>query len=341
MDPFSTQSDSRQRSAARAWLWRLAAVAAIIAAVLFLGTWVTGDGSAALAGGSTSADGKSEGGEGASEMGASGSAQLSDSFGRCWNEEIEVLGTDGDWGDEVFREGGGPWAGGEAVPCSDTHTTYTFAVENIPRQLHLDQLASGSATADAATRSQITDAAYGICDTAFSELIPTTYHQQVRVDWFWFSPSDDDWNAGARWVRCDIAMLQTGTPLDDPQLALLPASVHELAEQVTANPRHYGLCVNAPGSDSSAAPRSVDQATLADCTDNPRWEVRGSKPLPSASTSEFRPDVDTLMSEAQQVCHKIPELKGTPATLPGWIYAPTEADWERGWRSATCWSTYR
>lgn len=82
------------------------------------------------------------------------------------------------------------------VPCSEPHTTQTFLVDEF----------TGKAAASDHDDSRLGAQAYERCQSEFIEYVGGTESLVMRsmLTWAWFRPTDEQWEAGARWFRCDV-----------------------------------------------------------------------------------------------------------------------------------------
>ena len=268
-------------------------------------------------------------------------------FGRCWNATYADVST---WT---------TWRGGDHVPCTEAHTTYTYAAEDLPDALVADIEAVNSDRASLALQDDINEAAAQTCGTEFSQLLPTLTERQILVTWFSFLPTEAEWEEGARWVRCDIAVYAlTATKthvatMEEPQasaehpvpaskasapeLLLLPASVHDLADSVAQRPSEYEYCLDDEGSGVADGPRDSTTAVTANCRNDPLWTYLGWESLPTPRGSPY-PGGDAVFAAAQSACDDASLLRGEGSHW-GWIYYPTEEGWNQGSRTVQCWST--
>ena len=82
-----------------------------------------------------------------------------------------------------------------AVDCAEPHTAETFAVGDLPAEL-----------ADVAyDDAELGKFAYATCGKAFRKFLGVDESRVMRslVSWAWFRPSEQAWEDGARWYRCD------------------------------------------------------------------------------------------------------------------------------------------
>jgi hypothetical protein len=84
----------------------------------------------------------------------------------------------------------------DPVDCSQKHTAQTFAVGPLPPGF-------ANATYDS---DHVTSFAYRYCSTRFLSFTGADESLAMRtiVSWAWFRPSQGAWEAGARWIRCDV-----------------------------------------------------------------------------------------------------------------------------------------
>lgn len=102
------------------------------------------------------------------------------------------------------------------VPCSEPHTAQTFLVGDLPADLE-----------DAAYDDPALGAfAFRACTEEFMAFTGGDESQVMRaaVSWAWFRPSQDAWDAGARWYRCDIV----GGGPQSSSYVLLPDDARQL-----------------------------------------------------------------------------------------------------------------
>ena len=84
----------------------------------------------------------------------------------------------------------------ETVDCADKHNAETYAVGQLPSKFN-------DASYD---DSEIGAFAYDRCSEKFMAFLGADESVVMRtvVSWAWFRPSEDAWDEGARWYRCDI-----------------------------------------------------------------------------------------------------------------------------------------
>jgi Septum formation len=235
--------------------------------------------------------------------------------GQCWNATTSQAY---DWAD---------WKGTSTVPCTSSHTLYTYHVGKISDEPGDSWAASGKA--DSLT-DEIQTKAEDAC--SLSSLLPKLKWNQQLVNGYFFVPTQTQWKAGARWVRCDVGVLATGTTLDNESFVALPSKISTLVGEVSSDPLKYEFCMNSSTPVSESGPLDNDSATLADCKDDPQWKLTSHGKFPDAAGAPF-PDDATSNATSSKLC--LPDVK-TPSEV--WIaYLPTKSGWASGDREIDCW----
>jgi hypothetical protein len=310
------------------WLWNAACLVAIAAAALLLGGCAQGLDPVAASG---SAEVDAAPADAASQdepLASDGylpslSAQV---FGRCWTATADEVGS---WT---------TWQGGDYVPCSDEHTTFTFAAEDLPDDVFDAMRSTHSDAADAALQVRIDDAARDICAPQFADLFPRLTERQVLVNWFSFLPSEAEVDAGAKWVRCDVGVYAVGGAGDDMELSALPQSIHDLVLATYSSPGDYEYCSWAPTSSTDEGPRATEGGHATVCDETARWIFDGLQPLNYPLEAPY-PGDSAAIAAAREACDAASRLRGEADDPPGWIYYPTAENWADGARTVSCWST--
>ena len=319
MDSYLERAELRARVGE--WLWRVGALLAIVSAVCFLGACASANPTALFAAGQDAS------GSTTTEVEPS---PTTTAFGRCWNEPYEKVSA---WTS---------WRGGDYVPCEEQHTTYTYTVQELPAR-HAAAFsralsASQSAQAEMSAREDIRAVGSRICQTELEFLVPTRGDQYSMLTMFTLLPSDAEWQAGARWVRCDIGLLAPPTPESEPRFAALPAHITDLSLSVERYPRQYELCLSASTTAEQDVPHA-DGAVQVPCNTDDVWHFYASVPLGYAPESAF-PGSDAVASAAKAACASAAaELDDANADTDAtqWWFYPGEAGWDDGRRTASCW----
>jgi len=318
MDPFFERA--KRRAQVEEWLWRVGALLAIVLAAVFLGGCAVVTPTTSLAAGHA-------GGASSSALPKTEPAPIPSAFARCWNEPYDAVSV---WA---------TWQGGDYVPCAESHTTYTYAVEDLPaRQAAAFTIAlsrSQSEQSESAARGAIAEAAAKTCQVEFEYLVPTRRDEYSLVASFAFVPSDSEWKAGARWVRCDIGLLIYQSPQSVPRFATLPADITDLALSVQRYPHQYEVCLAPPGLSESNIPHA-DGAVAVRCDEGEAWHFFASVPL-GYSTESGYPGADSLSATSATACRAAADDLDEPNSYVWWFY-PSQDGWSSGSRVASCWS---
>lgn len=235
--------------------------------------------------------------------------------GQCWNASAAQAG---EWTD---------WEGQAAAACASSHTLYTYQVGKISGVTSSSWAAPGDT-------SDLSDAVEAKADDAcrLSTLLPHEKWNQQLIQDFFFVPTEAQWKAGARWVRCDVGVLAVGTTVADENLGPLPSRIATFVAGVTSDPARYEFCVNSPQSATAEGPLDDPDSIIADCSKDPQWKLAAHGNLPGAAGAPFPADA-TANSDSTKIC-------APAATGDGqiWIaYLPTKADWASGDREVDCW----
>ena len=82
------------------------------------------------------------------------------------------------------------------VPCGERHTAETFAVGRFPRGVAADDIDDRALGAYVAEE----------CEGRFRSFVggDESLVMRTTMTWSWFRPTQEAWEAGARWWRCDV-----------------------------------------------------------------------------------------------------------------------------------------
>lgn len=204
------------------------------------------------------------------------------------------------------------------VPCAQPHTTQTYAVTTLA-----GITAPVDSTAVAATADQQ-------CRAGLRRFVAATPARLAlsRVSYAWFVPTQDDLDAGSRWLRCDVAVLRT-----DTTLVSLPADARGLLRRDRALNR-YGRCArtNAAGISTGAGGRA--------CALPHTWRAIAARRLGAAAAPypgrSVRGDV---LGRCEQVSRDY--TGNTTGDISVAWRPPTRAQWAAGERFGLCWTRTR
>ncbi|MDQ1552218.1 MAG: hypothetical protein QOD50_1640 [Actinomycetota bacterium] len=235
--------------------------------------------------------------------------------GQCWNATTTQAY---DWAD---------WQGPAAIACTSSHTLYTYQVGKISDEPGNSWAAPGDSSN---LSDEIQKKAGDAC--GISTLLPHLKWNQQLVNAYFFVPTEAQWKAGQRWVRCDVGVLATGTTLDNESFSALPTKISTLVSQVSGDPVKFEFCMNSSTPVTESGPLDNPDATLADCRDDPQWKLTIHGTFPDAAGAPF-PDDATSNAVSSTLC--------LPTVTDGnqiWIsYLPTKSGWASGDREIDCW----
>lgn len=200
-----------------------------------------------------------------------------------------------------------------AVDCAEPHTAETFLVARLPERFDPVPYDAKS----------IGNFAYAQCTDAFREHLGADDSLVMRamVSWAFFRPSEAAWDAGARWIRCDLL---GGAESSEEYLAL-PEDTEGLLGERTHD--EWMVCATGDSVDGPKVPCSEPHSWRAVTT------IKVGKP------DEPYPGDDKVASLTKDYCSK---------SVGGWLAYPEdyqfgytyfhEAEWEAGNRRSVCWA---
>jgi len=207
-------------------------------------------------------------------------------------------------------------ANAAAVPCEAQHTAQIFYVREAPQSLGIPQKASAKKKLRL-TKACTTDAMNAYLGLASTD-IPSRF-QIVTV-----FPTTAQWNAGERWIRCDV-VLRGGK--DYTRFA---GTAQQL---VAATPREqFNFCTpSVPGSRTKAAyPCNKPKKN---------WIMVAERDL--GSIAKNFPGARTVERKAKRICERIGNrYTERKQFFPWWAIWPTGNGWRDGDRTAQCFVPY-
>jgi len=202
------------------------------------------------------------------------------------------------------------------VPCEGPHTAQTFYVRTLPDGFGVPGKASAKKRLQVA-KACTTDAMnsyLGLTNAA----IPSRF-QIVTV-----FPTAAQWNAGERWMRCDV-VLRGGT-----KYTRYSGTAQQL---VASNPREqFNFCTpSVPGQRTKSA---------YPCTKPKKnWIMVAERDL--GSIKKNFPGTRTVERKAKKICQRVGnKYTERKKFFPWWAIWPVSKGWKKGDRTAQCFVPY-
>lgn len=198
------------------------------------------------------------------------------------------------------------------VACTEPHTAETFAVGELPEELHdlgYDDEALGRF-------------AYETCSKKFMRFLGSdeSFVMRTVLSWAWFRPSEKAWAEGARWYRCDAV----GGGEQSESYVDLPETVRGL---MLKPEDRWMVCVNGPSISSPKIP----------CTEPHTW--RAVTTIKLGEPGDRYPGDRLVEVRTRDYCSD---------SVGAWLNYPVdydfaytffhEAEWEAGNRRSVCWA---
>lgn len=206
----------------------------------------------------------------------------------------------------------------KTVDCAARHTAQTFHVGELPAKFD-------DASYDDESVGQH---AFATCSKKFAEFVGADESLVLRtiVSWAWFRPSEQAWDDGARWFRCDViggtANSESYVPLpktaegmliglpDDRWLVCARGSVFEKSEKLPCSQQHDW--------------RAVSAVKVSVPGDDPGDDYPGDQVVASRTDAQCRIAVQAWL--------------GYPASFEFAYTYFHEAEWNAGNRRSVCWA---
>ena len=203
-----------------------------------------------------------------------------------------------------------------AVACKRPHVAEAFYVGALPDSLGPPRKASFAARAKAAAKctEKALHQAIGLGDRQ----IPSRFEVVVVF------PTNQQWADGARWLRCDAALV-TGsrfTKISKDMRTLTAAAERDAFDHCTPS---------VPGSKAKVAHR---------CTAPKKNWVLVQEPTLASADTAF-PGLDAMAKKAKAMCKKVGVSYAKQASdARWWAIWPKKAGWKAGYRTAMCFVPY-
>lgn len=200
------------------------------------------------------------------------------------------------------------------VDCADAHTAQTYAVGPLPStfdDVEYDDDGLGAW-------------AYKTCSRKFMDFLGADESLVMRtvVGWAWFRPSEDAWDDGVRWYRCDVV----GGGEQSKEYVELPKTAKGL---LLGKPEdRWMVCADGP---------TVAGSVKVPCSDPHQW--RAVTTISLGEREDDYPGDRVVEVTTRDYCSK---------SVGAWLNYPVdydfgytyfhEAEWEAGNRRSVCWA---
>lgn len=201
----------------------------------------------------------------------------------------------------------------EPVECTEPHNAETFYVGEFPDAADL-------AHDDPALGARV----YRTCNSRYVKFVGATKSLALRtvVDWAWWRPSEEAWEEGARWFRCDVV----GGNEESTELVDLPKTAKGLLLGIP--PDRWMLCADGP---------VVAEAPTVPCNQDHVW--RAVSAVVMGEPKEKWPGRRVVEVNSRDYCS---DWVGAWLNYPldyeyGYTYFG-KAEWQAGNRQSVCWA---
>jgi hypothetical protein len=233
-------------------------------------------------------------------------------IGECWTTTFQAAQASEDW------------EGTPALACSKAHQSYTYAMTKLTKKF------SGSwLTVKGAIRTDVDQNAYAACKKEQTRILPGITVKEALLYPTYYLPSVAMWNAGSRWVRCDITEIKFGSTVAKPRLANLTTSFATLVSTLENDPQKFALCEDDPASNGPDGAAT----TYADCTGPADWTFVADLTMAGANGTSY-PGASALKALGTKQCATLK----TPAGHTVFVEPPSKNDWTKyDDRELDCW----
>lgn len=199
----------------------------------------------------------------------------------------------------------------DTVDCSEDHNAETFFVGEVGDDLAYDD-------------PRLAAEVYQQCHPRYLKFVGATPSLALRtvVDWAWWRPSEDAWDEGARWFRCDVV----GGNDQSTDLVSLPETAKGLLLGIP--PPRWMLCADGP---------VVAEAPKVPCSEKHVWRAVSAVVL--GQPKDRWPGARVVEVNSRDYCS---DWVGAWLNYPvNYEYGYTwfgQAEWEAGNRQSVCWA---
>jgi hypothetical protein len=216
------------------------------------------------------------------------------------------------------------WRGDAPVDCSERHHSYTFAMSDAFEDAEGPYVFGGWYLEDSAP------IAYESCRDLLADYLGQQLSEWARLEVHYFAPSAQEWRKGARWLRCDLAVVKAGSSLYEPELQRLPDDAAELVADLQDDADRFDFCIDTFDGWFELGPYYSADAYFSDCSGDPMWRLMNVNPAPWEG-GDYPGDA-AVQQVVADTC-----FNGAPIVAPFAADYPDEEYWNEGWMSVSCW----
>ena len=199
------------------------------------------------------------------------------------------------------------------VDCSEDHTAMTYAVGSLPEELR-----DADYNAD-----ELGSFAFATCSAKFVKLLGADESLAMRtvLTWAWFRPSEEAWDQGARWYRCDVV----GGGDQTEELFAIPADVKGLLQRPDDE---WLVCAAGP---------TVAGSVKVPCSEAHDW--RAVSTIKLGEPDDPYPGDRVSEATTKDYCSKsVGAWLGYPVDYDYGYTWFRETEWNAGNRRSVCWA---
>jgi Septum formation len=203
------------------------------------------------------------------------------------------------------------------VRCRSRHTVLTYHVGTLPREV------ASTATSPGAAR--VENAADRVCRKRFRGYVGGEFgdRRTSMLTPTYFLPSAEQFDLGARWLRCDVYAYAKPS-----RLATLPRDLEDAMERDTVR-ANFGRC-------SPVSPSHPKFKHIV-CRRDHRWRAVAVQNLGGAQ--EPYPGSGTVQERARNRCEaRVRDYIGTEEAFSYGFEVPRRKAWGEGDRNGLCWA---
>jgi hypothetical protein len=244
--------------------------------------------------------------------------------GQCWTGPASVV-------DSITP------VGLKLTDCSSPHSNETIAVTKLPSTVTNYPMRESDALLT-------TEQSLAIHNTVVKPILGTLDRGGIassRLVTWEYPPTLEQWNKGARWLRIDFFVLDTGWPQSfiEPVLKI-KGKIRDLVAAAKKNPALLDYCVDTSSNDRLPTVAAA-KLILSNCTQNPRWHLAAVTNLVKGTEENF-PGFAEVSARAKAACLKF--LKSNIYRMAYTDQNETEintANWNRKYTPSVCWVSTR